>query len=328
MLSVKNLKVHFRMQRSVISILKKEPPTVTRALDGVTFDVQEGEVLGVVGETGCGKSTLAKTILLLNPITDGEVCFGGKRVNELRGKELMEYYSKVQLISQDPFSSLNPRMKVYEIISRPLVRFGKTGRGELDWRIKEMIKSVGLTEEDLQKYPHEFSGGGKQRIAIARSLISRPQFLIADEPTSSLDVSIQAKILNLLKDLRENLNLTMLFISHNLSVIDFISDKVAVMYFGRIVELLPKENLFTRNYHWYTKALIDSIPKGRKLKKKGSHKVKHHGSADYSEINYEGCLYYFRCPNACKKCFGENPTQIEVEKDHYVFCHFPRSAEK
>ena len=250
---IERLKVYFALERSLKDQMRKKEQEYVKAVDGVSVDIHESEVLGVVGETGCGKTTIANALLLMCPITEGKIFFEGREVNNLADDELMDYYSRVQLIWQNPFSSLNPRMKVYELISRPLIRLLKNpDRGEVRERINEIIRVVGLNKEDLKKYPHEFSGGGRQRIVIARALVGEPDFIIADEPTSSLDVSIQAQILNLLKELKNNFNLTMLFISHNLSVINFISNRVAVMYFGRIVELLPKTQLFTRNYHYYT----------------------------------------------------------------------------
>jgi oligopeptide/dipeptide ABC transporter ATP-binding protein len=251
------------------------------------------------------------------PITDGKIYFAGKEINDLQDVELKDYYSKVQLIWQNPFSSLNPRMKVYELISRPLIRLKNPTKNDVRRKINEIIKVVGLNKEDLNKYPHEFSGGGRQRIVIARALVGEPDFIIADEPTSSLDVSIQAQILNLLKDLKNNFNLTMLFISHNLSVINFISSRVAVMYFGRVVEVLPKKELFTRNYHYYTRRLIDAIPKGQRRSITGSTVEKSH------RLNHGGCIYYYRCENAKNKCLNEIPELESLSEEHYVACHYP-----
>ena len=312
-----NLKVYFSMERRLKDIFQKREKEYVKAVDSVSLNIYENEVLGVVGETGCGKTTLANAILLMYPITDGKIYFEGKEINNMNGDELKDYYSKAQLIWQNPFSSLNPRMKVKELISRPLIKFKNPNKSEVKDKINDVIKMVGLNKEDLYKYPHEFSGGGKQRIVIARSLIGNPNFIIADEPTSSLDVSIQSQILNLLKELKNNFSLTMLFISHNLSVINFISNRVAIMYFGRIVELLPKKELFTKNYHYYTKKLIDAIPKGRRRIEIGSTVEKSH------ELNYKGCIYYFRCENAGEKCLNEIPDLVKLTKDHYVACHYP-----
>jgi oligopeptide/dipeptide ABC transporter ATP-binding protein len=319
-LSIENLKVYFYMDKKLSDYFKKEKKKeVVKALDDVSIDIFENEVLGIVGETGCGKSTLAKTILLMNPINEGKIYFDGIKINDFNKKDLKDYYQKIQMIWQNPFSSLNPRMNLYEILSRPLINLKRIKTNELKNSIGRMIKMVGLNKEDLYKYPHEFSGGGRQRIVIARALITNPSFIIADEPTSSLDVSIQAQILNLLKELKNDFNLTMLFISHDLSIISFISNRVAVMYFGRIVEILPKEELFTNNYHYYTKKLIDSIPKGRR-RATGAEIVE----KSY-RLNNEGCIYYYRCENAKEKCLKEIPVLFELNKKHYVACHYPKS---
>lgn len=317
-LKIENLKVYFPAERTLMDSILNKPRKVVKAVDDVSLDIYENEVLGLVGETGCGKSTIAKTILLMNPITDGKIIFEGEQINNLNGDKLKKFFSKVQMIWQDPFSCLNPRMKVYEIISRPLIRFKKLNKSEVLKKVKETMRTVGLNENEMYRYPHEFSGGGRQRIAIARALISDPSLLIADEPTSSLDVSIQAQILNLLKRLKNSFKLTMMFISHDLAVINFISNRIAVMYFGRIVELMPRKDLLTRNYHWYTKKLVDAIPKGKRC-------IDTSITLEESyRLNHEGCIYYYRCENAKKKCLKEIPKLVEFEKDHYVACHYPR----
>lgn len=318
-LKVEKLKVYFTQERSLKDILLRKPKKVIKAVDDVTLAVYENEILGLVGESGCGKTTIAKTILLMNPITSGQIIFEEKEIDNFNeSNELKDYFSRVQMIWQDPFSCLNPRMKIKDIISRPLIRFKELNKSEVSIKINEIIKMVGLNKNELYRYPHEFSGGGRQRIVIARALISEPTFIIADEPTSSLDVSIQAQILNLLKKLKNSFNLSMLFISHDLSVINFISNRVVVMYYGRIVELMQKKNLFVKNYHWYTKKLIDAIPKGKRRIETSFTQEKNHN------LHNEGCIYYYRCENAKKKCFEEIPSLIEIEKDHYVACHYPR----
>jgi len=317
-LKIKNLKVYFKDQNDFKNLFKiSNEKNEIRAIDDVSLDVYNNEVLGIVGESGCGKSTLANAVLLMVPITDGEIYLDKSDISRLRGKKIKEYYSNVQLIWQNPFSSLNPRMNISELILRPLLKFKKISRKEAKNKIKEIIKCVGLNIDDLSKYPHEFSGGGRQRIAIARALVTGANFIIADEPTSSLDVSIQAQILNLLKDLNKDLSLTMIFISHNLSVINFISNRVAVMYFGKIVEILPKEELFINNYHYYTKKLIDAIPKGNKIERYDSIYEKIH------KLNYNGCIYYYRCEKAKEDCAIKIPELKEISKNHFVSCHYP-----
>ncbi len=316
-MKVDGLKVHFPMERSLKDMALRKPPRLVRAVDGVSFAVRKNEVLGLVGETGCGKSTIARTMLLMNPITEGEIVFQGVRVNDLHDKALLQYFSRVQMVWQDPFSCLNPRMKVGDIISRPLIRFRGYKKPQAMEKVREIIRIAGLNENELSHYPHEFSGGGRQRVVIARALVSEPSFLIADEPTSSLDVSIQAQILNLLKQLRESFDLTLLFISHNLAVIQFISTRIAVMYFGRIVEVMPKEDLFRKNYHWYTKRLIDAIPKGRRRVDTDIQEERSY------TLNYRGCIYYHRCEQGRPRCLEQNPGLVELDKDHYVACHFP-----
>jgi len=318
-IDIDNLKVYFPLKLSFLDILKKKPAQFIRAIDNISLKVYENEVLGIVGETGCGKSTIAKTILLMNPVTDGVIKYQGKDIQDIKKDKLKKFYSDVQLIWQDPYSSLNPRMRVYELISRPFIKFKNPSKEELTYKIDETVNLVGLNKNDLGKYPHEFSGGGRQRIVIARALINKPSLLIADEPTSSLDVSIQAQILNLLKSLKDNFNLTMLFISHNISVVNYISSRVAVMFFGRIVEILPKSELFINNYHYYTHDLFVSIPRGIKFIKRDSFYKK-----DY-RINHNGCIYYYRCSNPKEDCLNNIPTLREISKDHFVACHYPKT---
>ncbi len=316
-MSIEGLRVHFPLKRSLAATLRGRPRKVVPAVDDVSLEIRRNEVLGLVGETGCGKSTIAKTILRMNPITSGTIRYRGEDVRELHGKGLMRYYGAVQMIWQDPSASLNPRMQVGEILCRPLIRFKGMSQKEAREGIKPVMRLVGLNEHEAGRYPHEFSGGGKQRIVIARALINNPSFLIADEPTSSLDVSIQAQILNLIKELKDRLDLTMLYISHNLSTISFISGRIAVMYFGRIVEILPCENLTRRNYHWYTRRLIDAIPRGtRRVDASVT-------PAAESQLTFQGCIYSHRCPHVQPRCLQERPALRPVEGDHLVACHDP-----
>jgi len=316
-LKIERLKVHFPIERTILDTVLAKPIKVVKAVDDVSLDIREDEVIGLVGETGCGKSTIAKTILLMHPITSGEIIFEGTPIRSLSKDRRTGYFSKVQMVWQDPFSCLNPRMRVNDILSRPLLNFKRMGKREIRERMRELIRIVGLNENELSRYPHEFSGGGRQRIVIARALISEPTFLIADEPTSSLDVSIQAQILNLLKKLKDKYHFTMLFISHDLAVINFISNKVAVMYFGRVVEFMPKDHLLSKNFHWYTKSLIAAIPRGRR-------KIYASVSEERNyELNYDGCIYYHRCENAQEKCLSVVPDLKEYESHHFAACHYP-----
>jgi len=221
------------------------------------------------------------------------------------------------MIWQDPASSLNPRMKAGEILRRPLVRFYRMNRREIAERVSATIRMVGLGEKELGRFPHEFSGGGKQRLVIARALIIEPEFIIADEPTSSLDVSIQAQVLNLLQSLKERLSLTMLYISHDLSTISFMSSRVAIMYFGRVVEILPNRELLKSSRHWYTRRLLEAVPKGKRM-------INTEVSAESpSAFHYAGCIYYYRCPNARSRCMTERPLLREIQPGSLVACHYP-----
>jgi peptide/nickel transport system ATP-binding protein len=312
-----HLKVYFTSERKLSEVFSRKPPQVVRAVDDVTMTCARNEVLGLVGETGCGKSTIAKTILRMNEITSGGISYQGQEIHRLRGEQLKNYFEKVQIIWQDPASSLNPRMKVREILSRPLVRFRRMSRTEVIDRVRSITKVVGINDKEIDHYPHEFSGGGKQRIVIARALIIEPEFIIADEPTSSLDVSIQAQVLNLLKGLKDKLSLTMLYISHDLSTISFMSSRVAIMYFGRIVEILPNKDLLRNNHHWYTRKLLEAIPKGKRL-------VNTEVPAESATaLNHEGCIYSSRCPNARELCKTVRPLLREIDAGSYVACHFP-----
>lgn len=316
-LRLDHLHVHFPVDRSLTDMVLRRPRHVVRAVDDVSLSVRPNEVLGLVGETGCGKSTIAKTILRMHPVTSGTIQHRGEDVLDFRGSRLREYYAHVQMVWQDAHSCLNPRMRVREILARPLICFRDMPRSEIDARVRDVMRVVGLNDVERDRYPHEFSGGGRQRIVIARALVSEPSFIIADEPTSSLDVSIQAQILNLLKRLQASYSLTMLYISHNLSTVSFISTRVAVMYFGRIVEVLNTRDLLRRNYHWYTRRLMDAVPKGTPLR---SVEV---GLEAESRLDYDGCIYRYRCENAKERCRTERPMLRDLEDGHAVACHFP-----
>lgn len=300
-LEVKNLKKHFPIKKG---LLLKEVGTV-KAVDDVSFAVRKGETLGLVGESGCGKSTLGRTLIRLYEPTAGDISFRGKNWLQVHGSELRKERKDMQMIFQDPYSSLDPRMTVGQILSEPFEIHGTLKSEERKAKVKELLQTVGLKATHINRYPHEFSGGQKQRICIARALALDPQLIIADEPVSALDVSIQAQILNLMKDLQKKFNLTYVFISHDLSVIEHLCDRIAVMYLGKIVEVASREELFSNPQHPYTQALISAIPRigegKKKMKKSLSGEVP-------SPINPpSGCYFHPRCPKKMDICAQKAP---------------------
>jgi ABC-type oligopeptide transport system ATPase subunit len=252
---VKNLKKHYEVKKGLFA-----KPTTIKAVNGISFHVKKGEILSIVGESGCGKSTTAKLLMTIEEPTSGEIFFEGKDITRFSEKELQEYRKKVQIIFQDPYSSLNPRWNVGKIIAEPLQLNTDLSAKEIKEKVLEIMKKVGLQENWYERYPHQFSGGQRQRIGIARALVIHPEVIICDEPVSALDVSIQAQVLNLLLDLQEEFNLTYIFISHDLSVVEHISDRITVMYFGDIVESNDVESLFANPQHEYTQKLLKAIP--------------------------------------------------------------------
>lgn len=318
LLEVQNLKKHFPvkagfLQRTVGSV---------KAVDDISFFVKKGETLGLVGESGCGKSTAGRTIIRLYEPTDGKILFKGKDISRLSESDLRKTVRKdIQMVFQDPYASLNPRKTLRSIISEPLNTHDLYTNKERNERVAELLETVGLDGSFINRYPHEFSGGQRQRIGIARALALNPELIIADEPVSALDVSIQAQIINLMEDLQEQFGLTYIFISHDLSVIRHTSDRVGVMYLGRMMELTSKENLFRDPLHPYTQALLSAIPVPFKKGAVKRKRIMLQGELPSPSNPPKGCVFHTRCPAAITACKEVVPERQEVKKDHYVACH-------
>jgi oligopeptide/dipeptide ABC transporter ATP-binding protein len=311
LVEVNNLKIHFKIGRG----------QYVKAVDGVSFDIFQGETFGLVGESGCGKSTTGRAIIGLYKPTSGEVFFDGQNVHRLKGKERQKLTRNMQMIFQDPYASLNPRMDVAEIIGEGLYLNGLASGSECMKRVYELLEMVGLQKEHASRFPHEFSGGQRQRIGIARALAVNPEFIIADEPISALDVSVQAQVVNLLKNLQKERKLTYLFIAHDLAMVKHVSDRIGVMYLGNLVELAASEQLYQQPKHPYTQALLSAIPLPDPDLEQTRERIILEGEVP-SPINPpSGCVFRTRCPVAKEICAQEKPIWREVAPAHYAACH-------
>ncbi|MBE2216401.1 MAG: dipeptide ABC transporter ATP-binding protein [Opitutaceae bacterium] len=316
-LEIENLRVHFPVRRGFF--VQRAAGTV-KAVDGVSFTVGRGEVLGLVGESGCGKSTLARTIVQLVPATSGSIRIEGRDLTTLRGREQRTLRTQVQMVFQDPYASLNPRMTVADTLAEPLLVHGRASRADAAAQVAELMERVGLAPRLARKYPHEFSGGQRQRIAIARALALRPRLVIADEPVSALDVSIQAQILNLLASLVREMGLSMLFIAHDLSVVKHISDRIAVMYLGKVVELGTAADVIERPSHPYTRALISAIPSPDPARERSRQRMVLPGDPPSPIDPPPGCAFHPRCRWAVETCRGQVPPLEKSSDGRHVAC--------
>lgn len=311
LLEVKNLKKQFKVDRK----------TNVKAVEDISFQVYEGETFGLVGESGCGKTTLGRTILRLYNPTEGYIKFKDKDISKAKGKEFIEFKKNAQIIFQDPYASLDPRMTIGEIVSEGLGVHFNLNKEETLSKTKGILKKVGLGDDYINRYAHELSGGQRQRVGIARALAVEPEFIVCDEPISALDVSIQAQIINLLIELQKDYGLTYLFISHDLSMVRYISDRIGVMYLGSFAEIGESDVVFNKPLHPYTKALISAIPKPDPDMGKATERIKLQGEIPSNLNDIPGCKFNQRCTFASERCKVERPTLKEIEKGHFVACH-------
>ena len=323
LLDVKDLKMHFPIETG---FLFRRQVGAIRAVDGIDFSIRRGETMGLVGESGCGKSTTARAIAQLHKPTAGEVLFNGQDLCSVSKQGMLKARMDLQMIFQDPYSSLNPRMTAGDIIAEPMTIYARRrilemSRKEIHQRVEELMEKVGLSRYFVNRYPHEFSGGQRQRIGVARALALNPKLILADEPVSALDVSIQSQILNLLTDLQDEFNLTYLFIAHDLAVIEHISNRVAVMYLGKIVEISGSDDLYKNPLHPYTKALLSAVPIPDPEVERKRQRIILEGDVPSPDRERSGCYFVDRCPNAMPgKCDVNIPSLEKVDEDHQVAC--------
>jgi len=325
LIRVEHLRKYFPVKRGFLSL--KEPPVI-KAVDDVSFRIYKGETLGLVGESGCGKSTLGRTILRIYNPTSGKIIFNNTDVTALEPERLRTFRTRMQIIFQDSYASLNPRHRIGDIIAEPMIIHTSMSRAEIHARTKELLELVGLKGEYTKRFPHEFSGGQRQRINIARALALYPDFIVCDEPISALDVSIQAQVVNLLQDLQKKLCLTYLFIAHDLSMVQHISQRIAVMYLGKIVELAPSNVLFKEPLHPYTQSLISAIPIPSPKIERNRKRIILKGEVP-SPINPpSGCIFHTRCPIVKEFCKEKPPDFFEIEPEHFVACNLAKDKVK
>ncbi|MCL1702809.1 dipeptide ABC transporter ATP-binding protein [Lysinibacillus sp. Bpr_S20] len=315
LLKVDGLKKYFPIRKGVLSTQVGD----VKAVDDVSFEVFEGETLGIVGESGCGKSTTGRLLMRLLEPTEGEIEFAGKMISELSNNEMRKARRDIQMIFQDPYASLNPRHNIGKILEEPLIVHGMGNAKERKQKVLELLEIVGLNEYHVKRYPHQFSGGQRQRIGIARALMTNPRLIIADEPVSALDVSIQAQVLNLLQNLQKDLKLTYIFISHDLGVVRHISNRVGVMYLGKLVELTASEDLYAEPLHPYTQTLLSSVPVPDPTFEREQHIIS--GDIPSASNPPSGCTFHTRCPFKKEECSQVVPKMQEVKPGHYVACH-------
>jgi oligopeptide/dipeptide ABC transporter ATP-binding protein len=317
LVEVKHIKKYFPIRKGLLNTVVGN----VKAVDNVSFDIYKGETLGLVGESGCGKSTLGRVVLRLQEPTDGHVLFEGRDLTRMGGPELRAARRDMQIIFQDPFGSLNPRFTVGDIIAEPLRVHGVADKAQRDARVAELMQQVGLNASWRNRFPHEFSGGQRQRIGIARSISLNPKFIVADEAVSALDVSVQSQVINLMSDLQDQLGLTYLFIAHGLNVVRHISDRVGVMYLGKVVELCETDELFAHPAHPYTAALLSAIPVPNPRRKR--ERIVLTGELPSPANPPSGCRFHTRCPYMQSHCKEEEPQLRELSPGHWVACHFP-----